>query len=187
MILPLFRRDPNQTTIRTFYGAIVAQARLPCFYSDFGVPDTVSGRFDLIVLHAVLVLRRLRREGAMETIGQGVFDTFCRDMDDNLREMGVSDLGVPREMKKLAEAFYGRSQAYDAALAETGHETLIAALRRNLYPDGEAGEAAAALAAYVRAVDRALADQDQKSFMRGEPQFPDPARFIAAIAAAERG
>src|SRR3989442_6857779 len=113
-MLPLFRRSPNPS-IAALYGAIVAQARLAVFYQTYGVADTVLGRFDLIVLHLALVLRRLRRDHE-KAVAQGVFDAFCRDMDDNLREMGVGDQAVPEQMRRVGEAFYGRAQAYDAAL-----------------------------------------------------------------------
>ena len=94
------------------------------FYAELGVPDTVLGRFDMVLLHVVLVLRRLREGGeggeGERALAQGLFDTFCRDMDHNLREMGISDQGVPRHMQRVGEAFYGRAQAYEAALAERG-------------------------------------------------------------------
>jgi cytochrome b pre-mRNA-processing protein 3 len=185
MILPRFRRNPDQSTIASLYGAIVAQARVPAFYGAYGVPDTALGRFDMVVLHAVLVVRRLRGAG-MQALGQGVFDAFCRDMDDNLREMGVSDVGVPRTMRKLAEAFYGRARAYEAALAAEDDEALGAALTRNVYADGAAPVAAAALAAYVRAAARMLADAHDAALARGEARFPEPAGFVAcAVRAAE--
>src|SRR5665213_177428 len=111
MMFPLFRRNAQATTISTLYGMIVAQARLPCFYRDYAVADTVNGRFDLIVLHLALVLDRLTENGRQHEAGQGLFDRFCRDMDDNLREMGISDLKVPNEMRRIGEAFYGRSRA----------------------------------------------------------------------------
>ena len=51
MIFPLFRRKPRGAdTISTLYGMIVAQARLPTFYRDYAVADTVNGRFELVVL-----------------------------------------------------------------------------------------------------------------------------------------
>jgi cytochrome b pre-mRNA-processing protein 3 len=180
----LFRRDPNESTIRAFYGAIVAQARLPCFYRDFGVPDTVMGRFDMIVLHAVLVLRQMQGAPAMGTIGQGVFDAFCRDMDHNLREMGVGDLGVPRQMRRLAEAFYGRARTYESALAAADDAALVAALARNIFPDAAQPHGARRLAAYMRAADRSLAEQGEV-LARGEPQFPNPERFGASLLEAE--
>ena len=117
MIFPLFRRPMRPDTISALYGTIVAQARMPCFYHDYAVADTVNGRFDLIVLHLALVLDRLAGEPALRDLGQGLFDRFCRDMDDNLREMGIGDLKVPKEMRRMGEAFYGRAQAYRAALA----------------------------------------------------------------------
>src|SRR3954469_13300324 len=150
MIPPLFRTpDP---TIAALYGAIVAQARDARFYQAYAVPDTVLGRFDLIVLHLALLLRRLRDgDTAMRTLAQGVFDEFCRDMDRNLREMGISDPGVPRQMQKVGEAFYGRAHAYDAALAEHGDGALVEALTRNVYAAAsEPPVAATQLAAYVR-------------------------------------
>ena len=103
-------------TIEAIYGMIVTQAREPLFYRDLGVPDTVNGRFDLLVLHLWMVLRRLRpMEGGAE-LSQALFDRFCDDMDANLREMGVGDLTVPKRMQAFGEAFYGRAAAYDLAL-----------------------------------------------------------------------
>src|SRR6478752_5177951 len=112
MILPLFRRNARQDTISTLYGTIVAQARLPCFYREYGVPDTVNGRFDLLVLHIAFVLDRLADDPELRHLGQAIFDLFCKDMDHNLREMGVGDLSVPKEMQRIGEAFYGRAQAF---------------------------------------------------------------------------
>src|SRR5262249_28721591 len=130
MILPRFRRTPNERTIAALYGAIVAQARLPAFYAGYGVPDTVTGRFDMVVLHVALMVFRLRGPAALVALGQGVFDTFCADLDDNLREMGVSDIGVPRQMRKVGEAFYGRARAYEEALAANNDEALATVLAR---------------------------------------------------------
>jgi hypothetical protein len=89
MIFPLIRRRRRVDTIPSVYGAIVAQARTPVFYLGYRVPDTIDGRLGMIVLHLALLLRRLVAEGAeMRDFGQRVFDRFCQDMDDNLREMG---------------------------------------------------------------------------------------------------
>src|ERR1700693_3199600 len=132
MIFPLFRREPRgPDTISTLYGMIVAQARLPCFYRDYAIADTVNGRFDLIVLHLALVLDRLAQDPAWQSLGQVVFDRFCQDMEHNLREMGICDLKVPKEMRRMGEAFYGRSQVYRAALAANDNGMLVKALARN--------------------------------------------------------
>ena len=184
MILPLLRRAPKPT-ITALYGAIVAQARMSRFYQDYAVPDTVLGRFDMVVLHAVLVLRRLRAGEARDRArAQELFDAFCRDMDHNLREMGISDQGVPREMRRVGEAFYGRAQAYDAALAASDDAALGEALARNVYAgpasDPALGPAVKALSAYVREAVRALADQPLEAFAKGEVRFPEPVALCAA-------
>ena len=171
-----FRRDPHAATIRGLYGAIVAQARAPTFYAEYGVPDTVSGRFDLIVLHLALLTRRLRVEPALtRAFGQKVFDLFCADMDHNLREMGIGDLSVPKHMRRVAEAFYGRATAYDAALATADDAALAAALARNVFADA-AGPPIGAwrLASYVRAAIDHLAGQAGTAFAQGRLAFPDP-------------
>src|ERR1700752_32059 len=156
MILPLFRR--SNPTIAALYGAIVTQSRDPRLYETYGVPDTVLGRFDLLLLHLLLRLRRLRAgEGAARDLAPGLFDAFCRDMDHNLREMGIGDQGVPRQMRHIGEAFYGRAQAYDAALAEQGDDALVGTLIRNVYAEAtEPGVAAERLAPYVRRTGRDL-------------------------------
>jgi cytochrome b pre-mRNA-processing protein 3 len=173
MIWPLIRRHLRSDTISTLYGMIVAQARLPCFYRDYAVADTVNGRFDLIVLHLALVLDRLAQDGALKSLGQGVFDRFCQDMDDNLREIGIADLKVPKEMRRMGEAFYGRAQAYRSALADSGDEALMTALARNIY-GGAQHDAARRLAAYMREALRDLASQETVSLASGQVHFPDP-------------
>jgi cytochrome b pre-mRNA-processing protein 3 len=173
MILKPFRRTPRDDSIARLYGTIVAQARAPAFYQIYGVPDTVNGRLEMIILHTVLVLRRLEGEaGPIRVLGQGLFDRFCRDMEDSLREMGVGDLAVPRNMRRIGEAFYGRQGAYGAALDAPHGEQLAAALQRNVFADGAEREAACQLAAYVREAVRGLAAQDR--FERAEVAFPDP-------------
>ena len=177
MVPPLFRRQPKNT-IAALYGCIVAQARDPRFYTAYAVPDTVLGRFDLIVLHLALVLRRFRQgDKAARALAQGVFDTFCRDMDHNLRELGTSDQGVPRQMRRVAEAFYGRAQAYDAALANSRKSALADALARNVYADtGEQGAVVAGhLGAYVRQAIAMLDEQSLENLVRGVVRFPDQA------------
>src|SRR6202020_656983 len=111
---------PLRGTIEVIYGMIVTQAREPLFYRDLTVPDTVNGRFDLLVLHLWMVLRRLRLLPGGPELCQALFDRFCDDMDGNLREMGVGDLAVPKRMQAFGEAFYGRIAAYDLALSLGG-------------------------------------------------------------------
>jgi len=182
MIFPLFRRSPPRPdSISVLYGMIVAQARLPAFYRDYAVPDTVKGRFELIVLHLALLLDRFSEDEVLRPLGQGVFDRFCRDMDHNLREMGVGDLAVPKQMRRMGEVFYGRAQAYRAALATGSDEALAAMLVRNIY-DGQALPGATRLAAYMRETAGALNAQESVRLADGALRLPEPAAVVEIVA-----
>ena len=172
MISLPFRRSRQTPNIDALYGMIVAQARSPAFYREYGVPDTVSGRLDMIMLHLVLLLRRLNGpQGATSAFGEQLFTRFCRDMDDNFREMGVGDLTVPKEMRKVAEAFYGRAKVYEDALTGGQAGSLEAAVARNVFGVGEPPSGAVRLAAYMRDADRRL---EAQGVGPSAPDFPDP-------------
>lgn len=172
MISLLFRRNQQDPTIDALYGMIVAQARSPSFYRDYGVPDTVAGRFDMVVLHLILVLRQLR--GRASQAAQQVFDRFCRDMDDNFREMGVGDLSVPKEMRRVVEAFYGRARAYESALDADDAAALEAALSRNVFGTAVPPLGARRLATYMREAASCLSQTDTGCLTRAELEFPHP-------------
>ena len=179
MIFRLFRRDPTAGTIDALYGVIVAQARNPAFYLTYGAPDTAEGRFDMIVLHLTLLCRRLGRErGAGEqaarALSQHVFDMFCSDMDHNLREMGVGDLTVPKKMRRLGEAFFGRLEVYDRALAASDGEELVVALARNVFAAAESTASANRLAAYVREAASRLDQAPLAALTAAQLDFPAP-------------
>jgi cytochrome b pre-mRNA-processing protein 3 len=175
MISRLFRRAPQDPSIASLYGTIVAQARAPAFYQIYRVPDTVNGRLEMIMLHTVLLLARLQSEAEpVRRLGQELFDAFCRDMDASLREMGVGDLAVPRRMRAIGEAFYGRQAAYRAALAEPDQGPLAATLARNVFAAAPEQDGVARLAAYVRLTVRELAAQDAGALGRAQVAFPSP-------------
>ncbi len=178
MAFPLFRRTNNAGTIASLYGAIVAQARQPFFYTTCGVPDTAEGRFEMVVLHVALFFRRVRTEGASgRALGQELFDLFCNDMESNLREMGVSDAGVPKKMRSVGEAFYGRAAAYEAALQSADRGALAIAVARNVLGDESAD--AGRLADYIGIAVDELAVQDIAALAAGRVRFPDAAVVLA--------
>jgi cytochrome b pre-mRNA-processing protein 3 len=137
------------------------------------------------VLHLVLVLARLGRPNAAgpgrgrqpgRTSGQQLFDVFCRDLDDNLREMGVGDLAVPRKMRRFGEAFYGRQASYTAALAAADDRELEKAFTRNIFAGGvDAG--AGRLARYARAAASRLDTEEEGAIVTGKAVFPGPEAF----------
>ncbi|MGE5546536.1 MAG: ubiquinol-cytochrome C chaperone family protein [Solirubrobacterales bacterium] len=172
-----FDRRRRARLAYTIYRAAVERAREPYFYAALNVPDSVDGRFDMVVLHAFLLLRRLGRvegQGADEAkaLAQTLFDLMFADMDQNLREMGVSDLAVGRKVRQMAEAFYGRIAAYDKAIAE-GEQALADALARNLYRSAAEArtEDALAMAGYLLAQDAHLAAAGTEPLLAGTIAF----------------
>ncbi|MGQ3671069.1 ubiquinol-cytochrome C chaperone family protein [Xanthobacter sp. TB0136] len=170
----LFRPNKTRVIVERLYGAIVTQSRHPAFYTDFGVPDTVEGRFEMMLLHTILLCYRLKNGDATEkALSQDIFDTFADDMDRTLREMGVGDLTVPKKMKKIGAAFYGRAAAYDAALDARDSAALELALARNIHGN-EADRHAAALATYVRNAADLLGNTSFNVLAEGELPLPAP-------------
>lgn len=171
----LFKPSARLIAARELYSAIVAQARQEPFYAVLKVPDTLDGRFDLITLHAVLVMDRLAAEGEPQPrdFGQLLFDEMFTQLDLNLREMGVGDLSVPKRVKRMAEVFYGRAGAYRAALRTGDEQALATALERNLYPEGAPEGSGRALAAYATSTVKALAAQPAGALMAGRISFPE--------------
>ncbi|HWC62998.1 MAG TPA: ubiquinol-cytochrome C chaperone family protein [Rhizomicrobium sp.] len=133
-----------------------ARARAPFFYRELGVPDTMDGRFDMVALHAWAALKHLKATGQDEA-AQLLTDALFLGFDEALREQGVSDIGMGRRMKAIANAFYGRLAAYDRA---DGRDAMAAALAFNVWRGqglGQpAGENARALARYVETMRAAL-------------------------------
>jgi cytochrome b pre-mRNA-processing protein 3 len=168
----LFRRNPHRSAAHTAYTQIVARAREPAFFLDCAVPDTLDGRFELIALHAFLVLNRLKADhAATADFAQELFDAMFADLDRGLREMGASDIGVGRHVKEMAKSFYGRIVAYEHGLA-SADEQLGEALRRNLYGTASPPpEAVAAMARYVRLQAAALAREMPENMLLGQIKF----------------
>jgi cytochrome b pre-mRNA-processing protein 3 len=155
MIFSLFRKSAAPSPAEEGYRAIVAQSRQVKFYADWGVPDTVTGRFDMISLHLVLHLRRLRTEPAAKAYGQALVNVFFRDMDHSIRELGVTDLGVGPRIKKMGNVFYGLVGTLADAIDSGSVAQVEAVLLRNVYDGANPG--AGRLAQYLLDEARRLA------------------------------
>lgn len=170
MILKRLFRKPDPAP-RMVYEAIVAAARHPLPYAKWGVPDTLDGRFDLIILHAYLVLNRLKGED--RSFRQDLVDALFRDMDRAMRDLGVSDVSVGKKVRKMAEVFYGRISAYDQAMTGSAGE-LEDVIRRNIFADAEDASGVAALARYMREAGEDLARQPVAGIVAGEVRLKEP-------------
>ena len=133
--------SPPPTAASDAYIALVAAARNEFFFESLGVPDTLDGRFELIVLHLFFLQHRLLPENEVaHEFSTQLSEVFFMDMDRSLREMGIADTGVKHRIKAMAKAYHGRLQVYAASLGDANR--LYAALARNLYGTVTEGDVA---------------------------------------------
>ena len=174
-VFSLSGRNSAREAAEIAYGRVVEQAREPVFFTHYGVPDTLDGRFELICLHAFLYLHRLKADRPQSSrFCQSLFDRMFADFDRSLREIGVGDLSVGKHVKRMARAFYGRVLSYDAGLA--GNDSVLAAaLARNLFGTADAPPSAAdGMVTYVRGVVRGLSSQPATDLLTGQASFEAP-------------
>lgn len=166
----LFGRGGKRRQAETLYAAVVAMVRQPDWYVRGRVPDTVDGRFDVLALALSTVFARLHKEGeAGVPLTKGLLELFVDDMDNALREMGVGDLSVGKQVQKMVEALNGRQQAYRTALAESDAAALRAALVRNVYRGEDPGPKALDwLEERIRALDARLSALSLDNLKRGQ-------------------
>ncbi|MEE8392923.1 MAG: ubiquinol-cytochrome C chaperone family protein [Rhodospirillales bacterium] len=174
----------RKKTAHKIYRAIMKKARQPEFFLHCGVDDTFDGRFDMMVIHAFLVLRRLKLDhGETAGLAQEVFDLMFVDMDQVLREMGVGDIGLGKRIKAMAEAFYGRIAVYESGLDSENDELLNGALRRNLFRGMRPrDEDVSRMADYMRLQVEALEAQQTRTILTGVITFaPTPAAMEKTV------
>ncbi len=172
MLKRLFKPRPAVVAGRELYARVVSQARVPALYADLGAPDTLEGRFELYSLHTYLLLERLKEQGPQAgEIAQVLFDTYLSGLDNALRELGVGDTVVGKRMRKLGEAFYGRVQSYETALASLPDRTALHALvARTVYADRDPA-LAVPMADYLLAQREALSAQPLQTLVAGDVKW----------------
>ena len=175
-----FVAEPEPSVAHRLYEPLVCHARFPIYFERLGVPDTPEGRFEVLALHVGLVMRRLcslDEEG--RAAGQALFDLMVADLDGNLRELGVGDLSVGKQMKRLAGQFYARLAVLDDAFDEGRPNVLAPMLETNVYGAKQAPQGAIAhLAAILQALEEALASQPADDVKAGRITLPDEAELI---------
>lgn len=176
-------RNLGREAADTAYRRVVEQARQPAFFTGYGVPDTLDGRFELICLHAFLYLHRLKSERPQaRQVCQSFFDRMFADFDYALRELGTGDLSVGKQVKRMAHAFYGRIRAYEEGLSGDD-AALAAALSRNLFGTvPKVAPVAGAMARYVRGALRELHRQSPAELLAGRVMFEPPPELPSEVA-----
>ncbi|MEK6746317.1 MAG: ubiquinol-cytochrome C chaperone family protein [Pseudomonadota bacterium] len=171
----IFSADPFQIPAHEAYVALVNQARKPFFYQECAVADTLDGRFDVIIIHVFMLTQRLKndsQEFLRPEFIRAVWEVFFSDMDRSLREMGASDTGIGKRVKKMAQAFYGRIDSYEKTVANAAE--FKESLKRNLYRGAEVEEKQiSSLVSYVLRNLEHLQKQDITAIVKGELSFCD--------------
>jgi cytochrome b pre-mRNA-processing protein 3 len=172
----LFNRTPDRSIPHELYGAVMAQSRLPVFFSDCGVADTVVGRADILGLHMVLLGRRLAGESApsAQTLSQDVFDVYVDDLDRALRELGVGDTSVPKRKKALVHGYYGQVAALVPAI-DAGDRAALGIAIAERFHGGNGVPATGVLAEYVLSAAAGLGAQSFNDISQGQLAWPEPA------------
>ncbi|MGI9418841.1 MAG: ubiquinol-cytochrome C chaperone family protein [Geminicoccaceae bacterium] len=175
-----FVAEPEPSIAHRLYEPLVRHARFPIYFERLDVPDTPEGRFEVLALHVGLVMRRLcglDEEG--RAAGQALFDLMVADLDGNLRELGVGDLSVGKQVKRLAGQFYARLAVLDEAFDEERPDALVPMLETNVFGAKQAPQGAVAhLAAILQALEEALASQSADDVKAGRITLPDEAELV---------
>ena len=129
-----FKKKKYETISNDIYQKIVNFSRNKIFYTKYGVPDTIDGRFDLLVLITIIVVHRLskiKNEGS--ELSQMIFDIVFKDLDYSLRELGAGDVSVANNMKKLISSYMGRQKIYVKAFKSEDEKFLASAFKNNIF------------------------------------------------------
>jgi cytochrome b pre-mRNA-processing protein 3 len=175
-------RAARKEAAEKIYDAIVAQSRNPAFYLRFGVPDTLSGRFDMLVIHMFMVLQNLRLGGKEgELLGREVVEAFIREMDSMVRDLGVSDNQVPKEVRRIAGLFYGQILIYAAAAEKQDPAALGEAVWKS-FRSGNPGTQvnAQGVAEYILEALEAVRQTPLTHLLQGYLDFPEVTRIRRA-------
>ncbi|WP_194246286.1 ubiquinol-cytochrome C chaperone family protein [Martelella limonii] len=175
------RRRGNRQVVQRQYGVITTTARQPCFYTDYNVPDTVMGRFEMLSAVMILFLSRTSRSSEIgKQLSQDVVDAFFLDIDYSIRELGVGDNSVPKRMKKLAGMFYGRLERYVRCLQDRDLSQLAIALAHNIEGADADHQPMAELARWMLANFDHLARMDEVMVETGMVSFlvPESAEVV---------
>lgn len=170
MIFGLFgKRERRRAPVEAVFSRIAEASRRQELYLAGGIPDSFEGRFEALTLHVFLVLRRLKQlPPPAAGFSQELVDATFAYLELGFRNGGISDVAVPKRMKKIGQSFYGRVKAYEQALDQPSDRELVEALGRNAAP----GAGAEALAAYVRIAESNLASLDLDAILAEERLFP---------------
>ena len=130
----LITKYQKRTLIDSFYQKIVNLSRNKVFYSKLKVPDTLDGRYDLLILFSIILifsLSRLDKKGI--ELSQILFDKIFLDLDLSLRELGAGDVGVHIKIKNMISSYMGRQKVYCDCFENKNFIKLEVHIIKNIY------------------------------------------------------
>ncbi|MDP1975672.1 MAG: ubiquinol-cytochrome C chaperone family protein [Alphaproteobacteria bacterium] len=161
----------------SLYQRLVEQARSPLFYETLKIEDSIKGRFELILIHAFLVLHRLKKH---KKLGQNLFDLLFYDLDRSIRELGVGDLSVGKKIKSFAELFYARIECYEKGLDDFDFlkQSLVSFFEKSALDSLKLAD----LALYMTRQVEILTKISDTDLIKGEIVFEDPLKDLSKAA-----
>lgn len=167
-------RSARREAAEKIYDAVVSQSRNPVFYVRCGVPDTLSGRFDMLVIHMFVVMQNLKGDREGELLGREIVEAFVREMDSMVRDLGVPDMQVPNEVRKIASLFYGQLIVYREAMDKRNRAALADAVWKSFQSGDETSNVAATeLADYILQATKNTKELPLNMLLQGQLNFPE--------------
>ena len=176
----LFNKNSREDVPHRIYGGVVAQARNSALYEEFGVPDTVIGRYDMLALHVFMLSYRLKRSAPQDkkecvALSQSVFDLFISDIERGLRDIGFADTSVYKRNKRFARSYFALIEEFDQALEDSDVETIISTVKKRYFdtlPKTKQLPFSKVLAQYMIKMTAHLAAQRDQALLSGELVWP---------------
>ena len=170
----MFFKKKNKV-IDSIYEKVVSISRKKFFYRDLEVPDTLDGRFDMLILFTIIVVYKLtliKPKG--NDLAQELFDFLFKDLDRSLRELGAGDIGVANRIKKMSSAYLGRQKSYCEAFDSNDLDNLIKSLNNNVYRNVIVDkEKIKLLALFSFQVVKKLNNYQEHEILEGNFDFPN--------------
>ena len=129
-----FKKNNSNALVEILYNKIVLHSRDKHFYLNLKVPDTIDGRFDMLLLFTIIVVYKLSSiKSVGQEIAQNLFDRLFLDLDYSLREIGAGDVGVSSKIKIMASAYLGRQDSYCFSFKNNDLKFFVNSLNNNVY------------------------------------------------------
>ena len=160
------RLTPAPQRGEALFAAVTAKARQPHWYVEGQVPDTLDGRFCMLVTLAALVIVRLEQLGDVgDDASVSLTERFIEVMESEHRELGLGDPALGRTVRKLVGSLARRVETWRSAVKTP--EEWDAAAGESVYRDEVEGAALEHAVGRLRAFWTGLTKVELDAIMEG--------------------